>query len=457
MKNKFLIMFLGGVIILKIFASCEKFLDKKSDPKLVEIKELNDLLGLLDDNILLNRETTPGFGETSADDYFVLFSDYTSFTREISRQAYTWRVTDYFYPNDWSISYRGIYPANYSLDQIKNIPRTIENESQWDLVKGTALFHRAYRYLNLIWEFGKVYDDNTSSTDLGVVLKLNSDPTEKSVRASVKECYDQIITDARQAADYLPNTPQHVMRPSKPAAYGLLARAFLSMRKYDSAFKYANLCLQIKSNLLDFNSSTVRPTSSRPFPEFNTEIIFYTTQSQNYLPKNPFIGLIDTVLYNSYDANDRRKVAFFYTNNGYYGFKGTYSRVSREDLYTGISTAEMFLTRAECYAKKASPDKDAAMDDLNTLLSKRWLAGSFIPLTATDATDAASKVLVERRKELLMRGLRWIDIKRLNKEGANITPKRNVNGQEYTLSPNDDKYALPIPRDIIELTGMPQN
>jgi starch-binding outer membrane protein, SusD/RagB family len=56
-----------------------------------------------------------------------------------------------------------------------------------------------------------------------------------------------------------------------------------------------------------------------------------------------------------------------------------------------------------------------------------------------------------------MRGLRWIDIKRLNKEGAGIVLKRLIGDKTYTLQPNDPRYALPLPADIILNTGMQQN
>ena len=119
----------------------------------------------------------------------------------------------------------------------------------------------------------------------------------------------------------------------------------------------------------------------------------------------------------------------------------------------------MFLIRAECKARgvNGNPgDKDAALVDLNTLLSKRYDA-SFVQVDAANATDALNRILLERRKELLMRGLRWIDIKRLNKEGANIEVKRIISGQTYILQPNANYYALPLPTDIINLTGIPQN
>jgi len=56
-----------------------------------------------------------------------------------------------------------------------------------------------------------------------------------------------------------------------------------------------------------------------------------------------------------------------------------------------------------------------------------------------------------------MRDLRWMDIKRLNKEGANISLRRTVNGITYSLQPNDNKFALPLPETIIRISGMTQN
>jgi hypothetical protein len=90
-------------------------------------------------------------------------------------------------------------------------------------------------------------------------------------------------------------------------------------------------------------------------------------------------------------------------------------------------------------------------------LSKRWKNGFFQAVTASSAADALTKILTERRKELVFRGLRWADIKRLNLEGANISLTRKLNGQTYTLSPNHPRFALPIPDDVIQISGMPQN
>jgi hypothetical protein len=163
---------------------------------------------------------------------------------------------------------------------------------------------------------------------------------------------------------------------------------------------------------------------------------------------------IDTSLYASYDDNDLRKSAYFFPNFENYSFKGSYAG-SDGVYFTGLATDEIYLIRSECLAR--NQQKDAALNDLNALLSKRWSAGNFTPITVATAQEALTIILAERRKELVMRGLRWIDIKRLNKEGANIILKRIIATQQFSLQPNEERYALPIPDDIIKQTGIQQN
>jgi hypothetical protein len=98
------------------------------------------------------------------------------------------------------------------------------------------------------------------------------------------------------------------------------------------------------------------------------------------------------------------------------------------------------------------------MNNLNALLVKRWKTGTFIPLTASNTDDALNKILLERRKELCFRGIRWSDLKRLNKDlKYSKTLVRVLNGQTYTLLPNDPKYVLPIPDNEIRVSGIEQN
>jgi hypothetical protein len=450
LKSKFVVIVLCLSTLIQV-SSCKKYLDKKSNNGLAVPTSLADLQGLLDDaSAIMNVALTPSMGEGAADDYFVLQTNYDP-RPSLEKQDYIWSPVDYSWPNDWSRSYSPIYNSNYCLEMIENITLTAQNEKDWKNVKGSALFYRAYNFLNLAWNYSKSYDPSSYNTDLGIVLRLGSDFNAPSVRATVKQTYDRVISDSKESIQYLPDVPLHPYRPSRPAAYGLLARAYLSMREYDSALKYSNLCLSLKSDLLDYNNFPTSSSTNPSFSPFNIETIFYTDM-------NPF-GLltasrakIDTSLYSNYVSNDKRKSLFFAASGIYQRFKGSYGGGA---LFTGIATDEMYLIRAECHARRS--EIQPAMDDLNALLAKRWKSGTFIALTATNSDDALNKVLMERRKELIFRGLRWMEIKRLNKEGRNILLKRIINGQTYILQPNANYYAIPLPTDIINITGMPQN
>ncbi|TDQ75379.1 RagB/SusD family nutrient uptake outer membrane protein [Sphingobacterium yanglingense] len=453
MRNICVILCLG---ILLGTLSCEKFLEEKSDKSLVTPSSIEDLQALLDDAVTMNT-STPGFMESMADDIFLTPSTLASIASGYSL-IYSYNPEYYSYGNDWSKSYQVVYNANLCLERLEDIGRSMVNKSSWDNVRGTALFFRSYYYLLLAWQHAKVYDESTAGHDLGVVLRTGSDFNVKSVRSSVRETYEQIIGDLKDASLCLPDHPQHVMRPSKAAVYGLLARTYLSMSIPDSALKYVDRALAIKNKLMDYNvDSDINGSigNTVPFKKFNKEIVFYTEMFAGFGLHRPARAKIDTLLYASYDDNDLRKAGFFRANSGYHQFKGSYA-ADANIFFSGIAVDELYLIRAECNARLGNVER--AMSDLNSLLKSRWNNKvNYVHLQVTTAQVALELILRERRKELLMRGLRWIDIKRLNKEGAGISPTRIVDGKIFQLEPNDKFYALPLPDDIIRITGIEQN
>jgi tetratricopeptide (TPR) repeat protein len=403
---------------------------------------------------------TPSSGEASADNYFLPGNGYNNFSDGL-KKTYTWTPRDYYYENDWSNSYFSVYITNLVLERLRDVEKTPKNDALWNKVKGSALFYRSYAFLNLVWIYGKAYDEASSDTDPGIVLRMTSDVNAKSVRASVKACYDTIVAHATEAIAYLPDLPENVFRPSKAAAYALLARAYLSMRKYDEALKYADLSLGKQHYLIDFNSDPAINGSlngNNPFRIylFNSEIIFYSQMNRTTSLIFPSQARIDTVLRQQYASDDLRRTGFFRTSGLYAQFKGNYTG-NANFHFSGLATDELYLTRAECQARAG--EVALAMSDLNTLMQKRWRNSVPYPdIEADNAEEALDLILTERRKELLMRGLRWIDIKRLNKEGRNIVLTRKLpDGSEVKLMPNSNYYALPIPKDIIDITGIAQN
>jgi starch-binding outer membrane protein, SusD/RagB family len=443
----------ASVVIL----SCKKgWIEVKSDKALDVPTTIEDFQALLDNAVIMN-ENRPSLGEVSADNYYLTDALWDSWS-SINRNAHIWATdifsditTDQF---NWNISYRQVFYANIALEGIDKVGQQGYNESAWNNVKGSALFFRGEAFFNLSQLFAKPYS-LTFPDDAGIPLRLKADPNDVSGRSSLQQTYDQTLSDLQGSVDYLPNIPLYKTRPSKPAAYALLSRFYLVKQDYVNALKYADLCLKLYDSLLDYN--TLNANATFPIPALNREVIFTTTMENSALL--PGTHIIDSTLYKSYDINDLRKKILYRANTaGQLYFNGTYTGgalIQSSRTFGGIATDEVYLTRAECYAR--SGNITAAMGDLNTLMSKRMKTGFFVPFTAANSSEALKLILQERRKETPFRGLRWIDLRRLNSEGANITLTRILKSQVYTLMPNDPKYVLPIPTDVINLTGMAQN
>lgn len=434
---------------------CESFLDEKPDKALAVPTTLSDLQALLDDYNNMNNDHPAGSAETSADNYFLPSATWASMSNEAERRKYTWEKDNLFRigyrPNDWYEAYQTIYYANTVLETVPSIERTANNAQTWDYVKGQAHYYRGLTLLTAASIWAQAYDEQTAGSALGLPLRLGTNFNEKLVRASIDETYIQILQDLKQAAALLPERTTHVMRPSRAAAYAVLARAMLYMRRYEEAGAYADSTLMLNDKLLDYN--TLSATAAYPLPKFNPEVL-HESMTGAPQPLSTSRARIDTLLYKSYADDDLRKKLFFKkASDGYYSFKGSYEGSS--SLFTGVATDEVYLILAESQARRG--DVTSAMATLNTLLRNRWRTGTFTDLEAGSADEALALILQERRKELLMRGLRWMDIKRLNKEGANITLKRVIEDKDYLLPPGDLRFALPIPEDVIELSGMQQN
>ncbi|GAB3025343.1 RagB/SusD family nutrient uptake outer membrane protein [Niabella terrae] len=447
----YIIIVLGVSIFL---SSCKKFLDFKADAKQAIPSTLQDVQALLDNAGIMNHQGI-SLPEASADDYYVSDDSYNKSTVQTKdREAYIWHLGDYYFTNDWAVCYKPVYISNLCLEVLGNINRDQDPE-QWDRLKASALFYRSYSFLQLVTTFAKAYDPATAEQDPGIPARLSSDFNVRSVRNSVAEVYNQILSDLKMASRMLPNLTDHSFRPSKAATYALLARTFLFMNEYDSVYKYSKLSYDIYHDLLDFNLDIPDYNASLPFPQFNKEILFYSANNTAAVYfSRPDIAIIDSNLYKMYAEDDLRKKGFFYADlDGYLHYKGMYT----DNIYspfTGITTAEVYLMLAESMARIGMGDD--ALTLIYAMQQFRYSTPS-PPLVNPDTSEIISLILAERRKELIFRALRWPDIKRLNKLTPSIVLKRFVNNQYYELPANDPRYALPLPKDIIDLTGMPQN
>lgn len=338
------------------------------------------------------------------------------------------------------------------LEGLQQLERTPLNAAQRDNVEGSALFFRSLEFYNLAQQFVKPYNGASAETGPGLPLRLNTGITENTPRATLKQTYDQLFSDLKRASLLLPETQAYKTRPSRAAAFSLLARAYLTVEDYGQALAYADSALAISGELLDYNSLDMNTTFKIPL--LNREVIFQASVSTSTLLEVTR-KIVDSVLYASYDDNDLRKTVFFYDLSGKKIFTGSYLN-GEYNMFGGIAADEIYLIRAECLARTGKGTE--AVDVLNTLLRSRWARNTFPGLQAADDREALRLVLAERRKELLFRNLRWSDLRRLNKDPEfAVTLQRSLNGRLYSLPPNSERYTLPIPPDEILLSGIPQN
>lgn len=443
--------------ILLAFLACDDKLDLKPTSSAILPETVEDLEMLLDNEV--NMYTT-SFPQYSGDEYFIpTIGDWQSTFFISTRNAAIWKPDIYegeVEILDWNESYQAIFYCNSVLDVLSE--QDISNNLERQNLKGWALFARAYHFFDLAGVFAKPFDQNTAGTNLGIPLKLSADINEIVQRSTVQQTYDKIIKDALEASELLPTDIQDGKknRPSKVAVYAFLARVYLSMRQYDLAEVYADKALAIYSTLTDFN--TLDKNTTRPFTFNAEETIYYSRVNATDNFNNAALTLtygINTDLIELYEVSDLRRQIYFQINGiGNYNMKPINSLSSP---FTGLATDEIYLIKAECLARR--DEAVEAMNILNQLLSTRWdrEAGTYQDEQAENAIEALDMILTERKRALIWRGLRWIDLRRLNMEGLNITISRKVGDEIYNLEPNSPLYVFPIPNDEVALSGLEQN
>lgn len=442
-------------LTLIFFTACSKdILDRKPDKSLVIPSTLDDFEALLNNTSVLTAEqkVITEFGTT---DYYLAGPVWQSLSNVTERNAFVWNSDVYEGAGSvvaWDATYKQVLYANLVLDGLKDFSPAAGEVNRFNEIKATALFYRSNAFLNALMIFTEAYDSENAINQKGIPLRLDADFNKPSTRANLESSYQQVLNDLEMAAPLLPDTRSHKTLPSAESAYALLARTCLLMGNYERALKNAEEALTRHDALLDYNN--IDSAAQYPFTDMNMEVLFRSSLS-NYTSFRAPNSKIDSLLIKSYHEHDLRKALFFLKNaDGSMSFRGSY--IGSILLFGGIATDELYLIRSECLARLG--DWEVAMNVLNKLLMTRYRRGFFTPAIATGDEQALTLILRERRKELLLRGIRWSDLKRLNKEDRfKVTLRRELNGNVYELPPNDPRYVYPIPDYIIAVTGMEQN
>jgi hypothetical protein len=362
----------------------------------------------------------------------------------------------------WNSAYNVIQQCNLTVRGIDKLKAT--DEGAVNRIEGQARALRAYMHFELLRWWSDNYDRN--STALGLAYVDNFDVEQMPARGTVKQTYDKIENDfktARQMMSFMDKDIQSLNNLGPNRAYidtlvvdAMLARMYIYSNQLDSAIKYSSYVI---------NARPLATASEFPliWQDAITKEVVWSIKYQAgeealareiYQPAGDLVSWRPVLaLLALYDPSDVRTDAYWINKNGRvvlnkYAAKST--AAGNPDGITDFKifrTGEMYLVRAEAYARKGL--NAAGLADLNTLRTARnAIAGN----ESGAALEAA--IQTERRKELVVEGHRFFDIKRTTR-----TINRTQNCSSFcTLASNNRAWNLPVPQnEILANENMVQN
>jgi hypothetical protein len=365
---------------------------------------------------------------------------------------------------DVTSSFYGYYAlidqVNRVLPKVATVTATAAEEPRRNILKGQLIALRGIAHFGLLQSFSKSYDPADTR---GIPIMLQSNPLAYPARNTMGEVIGQIESDLAEAKTLLPavapaDFKDTVMNRINIAAYQ--ARIALYKRDYDAAIGFASEVI----------NSGVKPLVSGPqydaiwTDDTDNEVLFRIRFETSSIigslwatPGGTIYISPSSKLENSYSANDQRLAAFIGTNANGGKYVNKFFSSTRGGGVVDMKacrTAEMYLIRAEAYAKKASPDVTLGAADLNLLRSNR-IAGYANQVFAS-ATDLFNAVIEERFKELCFEGFRIYDLKRNNLPVQRLAADASAAWQ--TLPAGDYRFVFPIPNsEILANPQMAQN
>lgn len=424
--------------------SCDDFIDTVPKGKVIPTT-VEDFKGIVID-VTASSVAYP-MANVCSDDVF-----YTSPNPNTSTgKAYFW-MEDFYKENEkdnaWNTTYEWMYKMNVVIDNIMGATEGTPEEKK--AIMAEAKCWRAYYN----WYLQSLYATGTAVTDLSVPLVQHPDLEAKHSRATVQQVTDAIWSDLQDADNLLPEDAANHYRPNKAAVYALKARIYFYMGEYDKAAEQADLALAKNNALNDMRTWSFRDETKPYVGIENKPLNYYESPEKIWYQSTGFNSMItsyciSTDLQAMYDASDLR-FKFWFTNRDRRGelWEDGYYRYLQELDYS-FTVPEMMLIQAEALARKNNTE---ALDILNDLRTMRFLPEDYMPLTQADGPDLLSIVLAERRRELALSGLRWLDMKRLAKERRyTTTVTRTLDGVDYKLEPNSKLYVFPIPLQVLSL------
>jgi len=362
-------------------------------------------------------------------------------------------VTNSYVENTWDVGYETINILNTVKSAID-----VLDDSEQDRVLGEVLFLRGWLYFNMVRLWGLPYEPGQTNDQPGVPLvldaTLSSEDAIEVERASVHQCYEQIISDLKQARDLLP--AQNGVYANTYAASAILSRVYLQQSKFELAATEANRVIEeggfslVNTPHNEYNNESNTSEDIFAFQNSLTDNTIWLTQRYaslngmgrgDYQMSEDFFSLfnsgdlrgqIQQETYDSYTYEDIDRMYYIGVGPIRSGGINTYKYGNYYAVIPSIRLAEMYLTRAEANHQISSQvGPNTPTQDINTVRSR----ASAEPLPASVTTK---QIRNERYRELCWEGFRLHDLKRW---------KKDIAGYSYDAG----NLILPIPAAELEV------
>jgi len=343
----------------------------------------------------------------------------------------------------WNIAYYAIFAVNTVIEAIPD-----DASAEMLNLKGENLWMRAHWMFDLVRVFARPYSHDSPETNLGVMIRDNTDVFALPPRSTVKECYEFIEKDLLKAAELMTISKSNKYA-SKEVAWATLARLYLYMEKNDEAIEYANKVISsnryqlIPADKVPWNRLTCEQNSETIFAVkilpaenmgrtsigsmFHNDVgwgeIMVSSSLMDLLWKCPndnrkkFIDPHYKLDANGQKIPDPNEKYYGYAMNdrmgvtSYYSIKFTYENgVAMLHSPVYFRLAEMYLILAEAYAKTGQ--NQLALDNVNIIRQRAGLTGDelFRLDNMRGYSSVLDIVLDEKRLEFWLEGHRAQDV-----------------------------------------------
>jgi starch-binding outer membrane protein, SusD/RagB family len=394
-------------------------------------------------------------GDLSADNMEMIkttFSNsgtYSQYYKNVVSPGYSMGMQSF-----WQKLYPIIYVANAAIEGVSK--STTLTKGVKERILGEAYFLRAFSYYYLVSFYG----------DVPLIVNTDYKISATAARTNTQEVLNQIEFDLKQSVQMLDDRYLYAdlrtestdrVRPNRAAAYALLARVSLTMKKYSDAENAASKVIALSSIYKSdiplntvFNKNSMETIWALPSVNLNYNTYdgaIYILDSSGPNSTHPFY--LSQGLINSFESGDARKENWidsavvgnlvYYYPQKYKVPTGTYSEGDLSEYCVVLRLSEQYLIRAE--ARIEQNEIDNAKADLNILRSRAGL----IDITASTQAELRLAILNEYRLEMFTEwASRWLTLKRtstLNSVMSLVAPIKDAPAWDET------KSFFPIPTE----------